>query len=117
MAEPDPLPQPVRIHGGRGVIDLAGEPLVDLRARVCIGGSEMRVRVEIPERHGAVRLRVDAEGFSGRSALLALNLVTKFKERLEISSGTAEVSEPYDCTRAEGRESRQRVDRTTKRAR
>ena len=63
MADPDPLPQPVRIHGGRGVIDLEGHPLVDLRTRVCIGGDAMRVHIEIPERQGPVQLRVDADGF------------------------------------------------------
>ena len=116
MTEPDPLPQPVRIRGGGGVIDLAGEPLVDLRVRLCIGGSEMRVRTEIPERQGPVRLRVDAQGFSARSALVALNLVAKFKERLEISSGAVEVTEPYDCTRVEGRESRKSMERAPKSA-
>jgi hypothetical protein len=109
MADPDPLPQPVRIHGGRGVIDLAGQPLVDLRVRVCIGGDEMRVRIEIPERQGLVNLRVDAEGFSARTARMALNMVSKSKERLEVSSGPVEVSEPYDCTRAEGKAARERV--------
>jgi hypothetical protein len=111
MADPDPLPQPVRIHGGRGVIDLAGHPLVDLRARVCIGGDELRVHIEIPERQGPVQLRVDAEGFSARTARVALNMVSRAKERLEVSSGTVEVSEPYDCTRAEGKEMRKRVKR------
>lgn len=111
MADPDPLPQPVRIHGGQGVIDLAGHPLVDLRARVCIGGDEMRVHIEIPERQGPVHLRVDAEGFSARSARVALNMVSRSKERLEVSSGAVSVTEPYDCTRAEGKAVRQRVKR------
>src|SRR5690606_4809058 len=99
-----PLPQPIRIRGGRGVIDLASDPLVDLRARICIGGGELRVQVQIPERRGPIRLRVDAEGFSARSALVALNMVAKFKDRLEITKGTVEVAEKFDCTRAEGRE-------------
>ncbi|HKO92575.1 MAG TPA: hypothetical protein VJU61_15575 [Polyangiaceae bacterium] len=111
MEDPDPLPQPVRIHGGKGVIDLAGHPLVDMRARACIGGDELRVHIEVPERQGQVRLRVDAEGFSARSARVALNLASKAKERLEVSSGAVEVTEPYDCTRAEGKEVRQRVKR------
>lgn len=115
MADPDPLPQPIRIRGGRGVIDLAGDPLVDIRARVCIGGGELRVQIEIPERHGAIRLRVDAEGFSARSALVALNMVSKFKERLEVTKGPVEVSEPYDCTRAEGREARREAPKESKR--
>jgi hypothetical protein len=111
MEDPDPLPQPVRIHGGRGVIDLAGHPLVDLRARVCIGGDEMRVHIEVPERQGPVHLRVDAEGFSARSARVALNLASRAKERLQVSSGAVEVTEPYDCTRAEGKAARERVKR------
>ncbi|HEX6242817.1 MAG TPA: hypothetical protein VFZ61_18015 [Polyangiales bacterium] len=111
MADPDPLPQPVRIHGGRGVIDLAGHPLVDLRARVCIGGDELRVHIEIPERQGPVHLRVDAEGFSARTARVALNLVSRAKERLEVSKGAVDVPEPYDCTRAEGKDVRRRVKR------
>jgi hypothetical protein len=121
MADPDPLPQPLRIRGGRGVIDLAGDPLVDLRARVCIGGSEMRVQINIPQRHGPVNLRVDADGFSARTARIALNMVSKSKERLQVSSGPVEVTDKYDCTRAEGRDSRARVERTgdaaTKRSR
>lgn len=115
MADPDPLPQPIRIRGGRGVIDLAGDPLVDIRARVCIGGGELRVQIEIPERQGAIRLRVDAEGFSARSALVALNMVAKFKDRLEVSKGAVEVTEPYDCTRAEGREARRDAPKEKKR--
>jgi len=115
MADPDPLPQPIRIRGGRGVIDLAGDPLVDIRARICIGGSELRVQIEIPERHGAIRLRVDPQGFSARSALVALNMVSKFKDRLEVSKGEVEVTEPYDCTRAEGREARRQAPKEKKR--
>ena len=111
MADPDPLPQPVRIHGGRGVIDLQGHPLVDMRARVCIGGDEMRVQIEIPERQGPVHLRVDAEGFSSRIARMTLNMVSRSKERLEVSSGAVEVTEAYDCTRVEGKASRERVKR------
>jgi hypothetical protein len=109
MADPDPLPQPVRILGGRGVIDLAGHPLVDMRVRVCIGGDEMRVHIAIPERQGLVNLRVDAEGFSARTARMALNMVSRSKERLEVSSGPVEVTEPDDCTRAEGKAVRERV--------
>jgi hypothetical protein len=109
MADPDPLPQPVRIHGGQGVIDLAGHPLVDLRARVCIGGDEMRVQIEIPERQGPVHLRVDADGFSARVARMTLNMVAKSKERLDVAKGPVAVPEAYDCTREEGKESRDQV--------
>ena len=117
---PDPLPQPVRIHGGRGVIDLAGHPLVDLRARACIGGDELRVHIEVPERQGPVHLRVDADGFSARSARVALNLASRAKERLDVSSGPVEVTEPFDCTREEGKAVRERVksdDRAAEEAR
>jgi hypothetical protein len=116
MADPDPLPQPVRIHGGHGVIDLSAHPLVDIRARVCIGGDELRVRIEIPERQGVVHLRVDADGFSARTARIALNMVARAKERLEVTSGPVEVTEPYDCSRAEGKEARERVKRDEDRA-
>jgi hypothetical protein len=111
MADPDPLPQPVRIRGGRGVIDLAGHPLVDLRARACIGGDELRVHIEIPERQGPVHLRVDAVGFSARTARMVLSMVSRSKERLDVASGAVEVSEAYDCTRAEGKAMRERVKR------
>jgi hypothetical protein len=78
---------------------------------VRIGGSEMRAQIDVPERHGPVRLRVDAQGFSARTARLALNMVSKSKERLEVSPGSVEVTEHYDCTRAEGRDARERVRR------
>ncbi len=107
MVNPDPLPQPIAIEGGSGVVDLAGGPLVDIRARVCIGDSEMRIRIEMPERKERVNLTVDAEGALANSALVALNIVSMVKpDKLAIDSARVTVDEPFACSRSKGDERR-----------
>ena len=64
----------MRIRGGKGVIDLAKDPLIDLRVRVCIGGSELRVRFDLPEQKRAANLGLDAEGALAHVAVMGLNL-------------------------------------------
>lgn len=111
MLSPDPLPQPIAIEGAEGVIDLAGDPLVDLRARVCIGDSEMRVRIEMPERNEQVRMTVDAHGALAKTASAALNFVSTFKsEKLAVDSGLIKVEEPFECARSKGQEKREEID-------
>ncbi len=111
MAKPDPLPQPIAIEGASGVVDLAGDPLVDLRARVCIGDSEMRIRIEMPERREKVQLTVDAFGPAATSALVALNAVSLFKsDKIGVGNGAVAVDEPFKCTRERGEKKRSRMD-------
>lgn len=111
MVEPDPLPQPLRIVGGEGVVNLARDPLVDLRTRVCIGGGELRMRIELPDRQKPVKLRAEAEGFTGKAALFALGLVARFKdEKIELEEGTVPLPEGPDCSRAEGRQLKEELD-------
>jgi hypothetical protein len=108
MVEPDPLPQPVRIRGGSGVIDLAKDPLVDLRTRVCVGGAELRVHIELEKQRRPVLMRAEAEGLAARAALLALGIVSRIKDdKLSVSKGPVGIEEPWECTRAEGREKRE----------
>ncbi len=107
MVSPDPLPQPIAIEGGAGVVDLAGDPLVDIRVRVCIGDSEMRIRIGMPERHEQVQLTVDAHGALANSALVALNMVSIVKpEKLAVESAGVTVEEPFECSRSKGVERR-----------
>jgi hypothetical protein len=111
MAEPNPLPQPVRIEGGEGVVDLGRDPLLDLRTRVCIGGGEMRMRVGLARQQRPVSLRADAEGFTAKAAVLALGLVARFKDdKLDMSRGPVELTESGDCSRAEGREKKEEIE-------
>jgi len=115
LVSPDPLHQPIAIEGAEGVIDLAGDPLVDMRARVCIGDSEMRIRIEMPERHTQVRMTVDAHGALAGSALMALNVVSMFKaDKLGVTSGSVSVDEPFDCTRSKGRDRRAAMEATSR---
>jgi len=115
LVSPDPLHQPIAIEGAEGVIDLAGDPLVDMRVRVCIGDSELRIRIEMPERQTQVRMTVDAHGALAGSALLALNVVSMFKaDKLGVSSGPVSVDEPFDCTRSKGRARRAVMDSSAK---
>jgi hypothetical protein len=111
LLSPDPLPQPIAIEGAEGVIDLAGDPLVDLRARVCIGDSEMRVRIEMPERNEQVRMTMDAHGAMATTASAALNVVSMFKsDKLAVGNGSVKVEEPFACARSKGQEKREEID-------
>jgi len=104
MVSPDPLSQPIAIEGAEGVVDLASDPLIDLRARVCIGDSELRIRIKMPERRHPVQMTVDANDPLAKSALVALNLVSVFKsDKLHVVSGEVSVEEAFDCTRTKGR--------------
>jgi hypothetical protein len=105
MADPNPLPQPVRIVGGEGVVDLARDPLVDVRARVCIGNGELRMHVGLPDSRQPVNLRAEAEGFMGKAAMMALSLAAIIKdEKITLHDGSVQVAEAGDCSRSEGRE-------------
>jgi hypothetical protein len=105
MVDPDPLPQPIRIVGGEGVVDLARDPLVDVRARVCIGNGELRMHVGLPDSRQPVNLRAEAEGFMGKAALMALGLAANIKdEKITLSNGPVQVAAEGDCSRSEGRD-------------
>ena len=105
MSDPDPLPQPVRIVGGEGVVDLARDPLVDVRARVCIGNGELRLHVGMPDSQQPVNLRAESEGFMGKAAMMALSLAAIIKdEQMTLLEGPVKVDAEGDCSRAEGRE-------------
>jgi hypothetical protein len=111
LAEPDPLEQPIAIRGGEGVVELAGGTLVDVRTRVCIGASEMRVRIEMPERHTQVHMTVDSEGPLAKAALMGLGIASKKKsEKLAVDAGSVRVSEPFDCSRDAGKALRERME-------
>ncbi len=91
--------QPVRIVGGEGVIDLARQPLVDLRTRVCVGGGELRIHVGVPDRKQPILLRAEAEGFTGRAAMMGLGLASRFKdEKLSLERGPVLVKEEETAT-------------------
>ena len=53
--EPSPLPKPVRIAYAKGLVRLAGKPLVDLVARACIGRSELRIHAMVPKKKSQVQ--------------------------------------------------------------
>ena len=107
MVRPDPLPLPIAIEGAEGVIDLAGDPLIDIRARVCFDDSEMRIRIQMPERQERAQMIVDAHGPLATSALIALNLVSVFKsEKLSVNSGSVAIEEPFECATSKARERR-----------
>lgn len=112
LQKPDPLPQPVAIRGAEGVVRLEGDPLVDIRARVCIGNSELRLRIEMPERHTQVQMTVDAEGALAQASAFSLGIVSKVKsEKLAVRTGAVRVNEPFDCSRETGRDMRGEMDR------
>jgi hypothetical protein len=93
LTKPDPLPQGVTIRAAEGVIDLMGGPLVDLRTRVCLGESEMRLRVVVPQRKSRTEITVDPSGPLGMAGLFALNLVSKAKsDKLEIGRGDVAIA-------------------------
>ncbi len=111
MLKPDPLPQPIAIEGAEGIIDLAEDPLIDLRARVCLGNSEMRIRIGMPARKEKVQMTVDATGPLAKSALAALNLVSLFKgDKIGVDTGSVKVEEPFECSRDKGDEKRAKID-------
>jgi hypothetical protein len=84
---------------------------VDIRARVCIGGSEMRVRFELQDRKQPMGMSVDAQGVLAQSGWLALEIVSKFKgDKLHVDRAHVKLEEPHDCSRAEGKDERPRVD-------
>jgi hypothetical protein len=93
-------------------VRLAGGPLVDVRARACLGASELRLRIEVPERHAQIHMTVDAEGALGHAALFALGIASDFKsDKLAVEKGSVQVKHPFDCSRATGNEVRAQMDR------
>jgi hypothetical protein len=98
LHKPDPLPQGVTIRGAEGVVDLMGGPLVDLRTRVCLGDSEMKLRVVVPERKTRTELTVDPSGPLGAAGLFALNIVSTVKsDKLSVGSGEVTVDDGDTC--------------------
>jgi hypothetical protein len=111
LEKPDPLEQPIAIRGAEGVVHLEGGPLVDMRARVCIGNSEMRLRIEMPQRKTQVQMTVDAEGPLANAALMGLGIASKSKsEKLAVDTGSVRVTEPFDCSRDAGKALRDRME-------
>ena len=98
LVKPDPLPDGVRIRGAEGVVDLIGGPLVDLRTRVCLGQSEMKLRVVVPQRKTRTEITVDPSGPLGMAGLFALNVVSKAKsEKLAVGRGAVPLADGFDC--------------------
>jgi hypothetical protein len=116
LQKPDPLKQPIAIRGAEGVVNLQGDPFVDIRSRVCIGNSEMKVRIEMPERRTQVQMTVEADGALAQAALLGLGLVSKIKSaKLAVHKGPVQVKEPFECSRAGGDDLRDEMgDRDSK---
>jgi hypothetical protein len=112
LQKPDPLHQPITIRGGEGLVRLEGGPLVDIRARACLGASEMRLRIEVPERNAQVHMTVDAEGALAHAALFALGIAADMKsEKLAVQAGSVEVKEAFTCSRETGKDMRGQMDR------
>jgi hypothetical protein len=100
MVKPQPLPRPISIRGAEGLVKIEGGPLVDLRARACLGNSELRLRIELPERRTRTHMTVDADGPLANAALLALGLVSRIKDdKLAVDYGDVEVAGKADCSR------------------
>jgi hypothetical protein len=111
LQKPDPLHQPITIRGGEGVVRLEGGPLVDVRARACLGASELRLRIVVPERHAQTHMTVDAEGALAHAALFALGIAADLKsDKLAVETGSVQVKQPYECSRATGNDARAQMD-------
>ncbi|MEM8607687.1 MAG: hypothetical protein AAGF92_11300 [Myxococcota bacterium] len=77
MTKPKPLPKPVRIAYANGLVKLAGEPLVDLTARTCIGRDELRAHAVVPARQEAVTMTVDSQGLVGALGRMGLKIASR----------------------------------------
>jgi hypothetical protein len=111
------LPQDVTIRGADGIVDLIGGPLVDLRTRVCIGESEMKLRVVVPERKERTEITVDPSGPLGYAGLFALNVVSKVKsDKLSVGQAPVEVKEGQSCSSSAGAEEAEPAERSAARS-
>jgi hypothetical protein len=98
MLEPSPLPQPVRIAHAKGLVRLAGKPLVELAARACIGNSELRMHALVPKRHTAVRITADSAGLGGALGRMGLKIAGKKKsDKLSFQKGPVKLKGGARC--------------------
>ncbi|MEM7139100.1 MAG: hypothetical protein AAF500_21180 [Myxococcota bacterium] len=77
MSKPKPLPNPVGIAYATGLVRLAGEPLVDLTARTCIGRDELRAHAVVPARKAAVTMTIDSQGLLGALGRMGLKIASR----------------------------------------
>ena len=96
--EPSPLPKPVRIAYAKGLVKLAGTPLVELVARACIGKSELRIRAVVPKKKTRVRITGDSAGLGGALGRMGLKIAGKKKaEKLLYEKGPVKLEEGPGC--------------------
>ena len=96
--EPNPLPKPIRIAHAKGLVKLAGKPLVELAARACIGKSELRIHAVVPERKTAVKITGDSAGLGGALGRMGLKIAGKKKaDKLAFRKGPVKLEGGPGC--------------------
>jgi hypothetical protein len=98
LVEPSPLPRPIRIAHAKGLVRLAGKPLVELAARACVGNSELRIHALVPRKHTAVRITGDSAGLGGALGRMGLKIAGKKKvDKLVYQQGPVKLEGGPGC--------------------
>jgi len=96
--EPSPLPKPIRIAHAKGLVRLAGAPLVELAARACIGKSELRIHALVPKKKTAVQITGDSAGLGGALGRMGLKIAGKKKsDKLVYQKGPVKLEGGPGC--------------------